>query len=239
MDTEEVIPSGAQRQGQGDLHVWRAKMNYAALARLLPLLRNLVDACGDVWLTDGEAARIRALGFSAQVGRWRVPPLPPELVAGNPLLEPLSIGWEPPPPLRGHTFSEVSRGAGRLVTAARPQALVTPQPTTATAESYGEWPRVDGPRSSSGELIRSDAEVAAKVLAALRNAGGRVSKRRVQQKLWRFPAAVVNQALNSLASRGLVRRDGSWLCAESGPAGAAPVGDVTQTVTRTPVGDVR
>ena len=67
--------------------------DYAALVKLLPILRNLVDGCGEVTLTAEEAAQIRLLGFAAEAGRWKVPPVPPELIQDNPLLEHLSIGW--------------------------------------------------------------------------------------------------------------------------------------------------
>jgi hypothetical protein len=68
--------------------------DYAALVKLLPTLRCLVDGCGEVTLIADEAALIRSLGFDAHAGRWRVPPVTPELVRDNPLLENLSIGWE-------------------------------------------------------------------------------------------------------------------------------------------------
>jgi hypothetical protein len=68
--------------------------DYASLVKLLPILGRLVDACGEVTLTAGEAAQIRFLGFRAEEGRWKVPPVPPELVRDNPLLENLAIGWD-------------------------------------------------------------------------------------------------------------------------------------------------
>src|SRR5262249_2164617 len=73
-----------------------APPDYAALVKLLPALRTLVDACGEVTLTAYEAERIGSLGFDANAGRWHVPPVPPELVRDNPLLEHLSVGWETP-----------------------------------------------------------------------------------------------------------------------------------------------
>ena len=52
----------------------------------------------------------------------------------------------------------------------------------------------------------------AKILALVeRSAEGRIPKRRLQQTLWRFPAAAVNAALMALASRGLLRLEGSWV----------------------------
>jgi hypothetical protein len=67
---------------------------YVVLVKLLPTLRNLVDGCGEVTLTADESALIRSLGFPATEGRWKVPPLPFELVRDNQLLEHLSIGWD-------------------------------------------------------------------------------------------------------------------------------------------------
>src|SRR5713226_911128 len=69
--------------------------DYATLVKLLPILRNCVDGCGEVTLTVEEAERIQSLGFAAEAGRWKVPPVPPELVRDNPLFECLSIGWNP------------------------------------------------------------------------------------------------------------------------------------------------
>ena len=72
--------------------------DYVGLVKLLPLLHQLVDATGEVHLTEEESARIRALGFAAHAGKWHVPPLPPELVADNDLLRNLSLGWIAYPP---------------------------------------------------------------------------------------------------------------------------------------------
>ena len=74
--------------------------DYVALVKLLPALRNLVDACGEVTLTAEEAERILSLGFEAQSGRWKCPPLPPELTRDNSLLEPLSAKWGERTPLQ-------------------------------------------------------------------------------------------------------------------------------------------
>jgi hypothetical protein len=68
--------------------------DYTALVSLLPILRSLVDGCGEVTLTPDESALIRSLGFPATEGRWKVPPVPTELVRDNPLFEHLSIGWD-------------------------------------------------------------------------------------------------------------------------------------------------
>ncbi len=67
--------------------------DYAALHRLLFVLKRLPDVMGETTLTAEEAARIRSLGFAAEAGPWRVPPLPPELVRDNPLFEGFAVGW--------------------------------------------------------------------------------------------------------------------------------------------------
>src|SRR5712691_6292293 len=64
---------------------WTRVRDYTGLVRLLPMLSRLVDACGEVILTPGEAEKIQTLGFPAHAGRWPVPPIPLELVAGNDL----------------------------------------------------------------------------------------------------------------------------------------------------------
>src|SRR5882724_372303 len=67
--------------------------DYPGLVKLLPLLRILPDALGETTLATEEAALIQSLGFAAEAGRWKVPPLPPELVSGNQLFENYSEGW--------------------------------------------------------------------------------------------------------------------------------------------------
>jgi hypothetical protein len=71
-----------------------ATPDYLGLFRLLDLLRTLPDARRETTLTQEEAARIRSLGFAAEAGCWKVPPLPPELVRGNQLFENYSEGWD-------------------------------------------------------------------------------------------------------------------------------------------------
>lgn len=69
--------------------------NYERLVKLFPILHNLVDGCGEVILSEEEATRIQELGFpGVAAGRWKVPPVPPDLVRDNQLLEHLSIGWD-------------------------------------------------------------------------------------------------------------------------------------------------
>ena len=70
--------------------------DYASLVSLLPRLKRLPDALGETTLTPEEAVKIQALGFVANEGRWQIPPVPPELVRDNPLLEHFSFRWDFP-----------------------------------------------------------------------------------------------------------------------------------------------
>ena len=164
------------RQGIVDDNIWSIEIrmstipNYPALVNLLPLLKSLVDACGEVRLDDDEAAQIRLLGFAAESERWKVPPVPPELVRDNPLFEHLSIGWE-----------------------------------VTEAHNYA--------------LAQTDKEAARELSMKLRNAikirGGRISRRRLQQLMWRYSAALFDQGLKQLFETKAVRLKGNELILEA------------------------
>lgn len=62
------------------------------LSQLIALKR-LPDAIGETTLTPEEASKIRSLGFAADPGPWKVPPVPPQLVGDDQLLAQLSLGW--------------------------------------------------------------------------------------------------------------------------------------------------
>src|SRR3989442_3057660 len=79
--TKRMLPSPTDVRVASELPVSNPQHDYVGLVKLLPLLHQLVDATGEVHLTEEESARIRALGFAAHAGKWHVPPLPPELVA--------------------------------------------------------------------------------------------------------------------------------------------------------------
>ena len=68
------------------------------------------------------------------------------------------------------------------------------------------------PEPGSGQAVEQavvDLRLTEKILALVeRSAEGRIPKRRLQQTLWRFPATAVNTALQTLASRGLLRLEG-------------------------------
>jgi hypothetical protein len=227
--------------------------DYAALVRLFHILRTLVDACGDLTLTADEAAQIRLLGFRAEEGRWRVPPVPFELVAGNPLLEHLSLGWNPAQaeaaPNGANTrnqsceVAQIIEGNGRSVLAATKaegigqplniseqkadlQATaanrILPAPakairqdselTVPSQQTANEQDRPSPRRRRTGyqlprtpeEQDRMAEEAASKIVETLQRAGKLVSKRRLQQLLWRYPATIVNSALTVLARQGRI-----------------------------------
>ena len=68
--------------------------NYSSLVQLLKIGRVFPDSVGWATLTEEQAEEIRSLGFSAAVGRWKSPLLPPELTRDT-IFESLSIGWDP------------------------------------------------------------------------------------------------------------------------------------------------
>lgn len=179
--------------------------DYAALVKLLPTLRNLVDGCGDVSLTDEEAELIRSLGFAAQSGRWRVPPVPPELVRDNPLLENRSIGWssrQNDPPASSVRIPEARVEGSRVA--------VQDVPATEGARP-GEFRRTKEPsarlRQARGGDDSEVSALAAKILVSVKRNGGEITKRRLQQNLWRYQATTFNKALKRLAKRGQIILD--------------------------------
>ena len=163
----------------------RSAPDYAGLVKLLPVLRNLVDACGEVTLTPQEAELIRSLGFAVKAGRWRVPPVPPELVADNPLLEHLSLGWVPP----GATFRDLTNH--------REEALNSPH-----------FSRVPGVQDEQFPLTKLQERIVAK----LNRHGGCPKRRTIQQRCWRTPATAFNHALQALLDSKVVKQEGSFLC---------------------------
>ena len=177
--------------------------DYPALVGLLPTLHNLVDACGDVTLTAEEANKIRALGFAdAKSGPWKCPPLPPHLTHANPLLEPLSAGWDERSHLsevqhreRDNTPQVISQydGMAQLGPEHSVETVDVPPPhcnakrrkqLSSLSSEEPDWKRID--------------EAASKIEGTLKRAGKPMKRRRLQQLLWRYPATVFNAALDML-----------------------------------------
>jgi hypothetical protein len=156
--------------------------DYAALVKLLPTLRVFPDALGWTTLAAEEASKICLLGFEAQSGRWKCPPLPPELTRDNSLMMPLSAGWGERTPLGE---SEEKRATG-TVRQQHGEDHVTPRPPVEAAPEHHKLERpTPQPRTEpDSELIE---EAASKIVETLQRAGKPIPKRRLQQLLWRYP----------------------------------------------------
>jgi hypothetical protein len=172
--------------------------DYAALVRLFPVLRNCVDGCGEVTLTADEAAQIRLLGFPAEEGRWRVPPLPPELVRDNPLLEHLSIRWD----ARETLGQPNSTKGGR-----EDSKSAVPHAPASTSDVQSQRTGDEAKRQVPAE--EALAELRRKILRSVENAGGSILKRHLQKKFWRFRAKAFATALGDLIHGGSLRLEGN------------------------------
>jgi hypothetical protein len=200
--------------------------DYAALVRLLLTLKHAVNALGEVILTPGEAEKIQPLGFTAHPGRWEVPPIPPELVAGNGLLEHLASRWDPFWALRhddryAMRATDPAHQAGIVADAA-----ISPTPPTETAAEINAGHQLvdrcyTEPASTATDrpepIARSKVEL--QILDLLERHGGRMRRRLLQQKCWRRTREEFNQALAALIARHVVAEEG-------------PVIRVTQAVTQ-------
>lgn len=190
--------------------------DYAALVRLLPTLKHAVDALGGVILTPGEVEKIQPLGFAAHPGRWEVPPIPPDLVAGNGFLEHLASRWDP--------FWALRRDDRDAMHATHPvhqpgivrDAAISPTPPTETAAEIDTChQKVDRcytePASAATErpepIARSKVKL--QILHLLERHGGQMRRRLLQQKCWRRTAEEFNQALAALIAQQVVTEVGS------------------------------
>ncbi len=197
-----------------------ATPDYAALVKLFPILRNCVDGCGEVTLTADEAAQIRLLGFRAEEGRWSVPPVPPELVADNPLLENLSIGWN----TRQNPSQPISTNGSR-------QESKSGVPQTPARTSDVQPGPMDRWQTTEREGL---TELNQRILRAVKNAGGRIFKRQLQKKFWRFRAKAFSAALCELFHDGSLSLEGNWVVAcsthiRSGPTRSNPAAPHPET----------
>jgi len=189
--------------------------DYAALVKLLPTLKHPVDAVGDVILMPGEAEKIQTFGFAAHPGRWPVPPVPPELVAGNGLLEHLASRWDPFWVLRRSDEQRVEATHAVFSTDAAVPAAVSaapPSPPTNRGVAVGVgqqdlYNKPARPRTDRREPnARSTAQV--QILGLLELHGREMPRRLLQQKCWRRTAEEFNQALAELIERQAVIEEG-------------------------------
>jgi len=172
------------------------------------------------------------LGFDAHSGLWRVPPIPADLVVGNPLLEPLGDDVD--------SFWKPSLGAS----AEMPQGEVTRKQAAETPSDLDAMsPAVDVPSGSpSCSTAVSVAPPQARtlpdlapdctpekecsaILAAVERAGGRIAKRLLQKKLWRIRAERFNQVIQSLVEQESIRVEGNMLMASRENENGAITGD--------------
>ncbi len=187
--------------------------DYAALVKLLPTLKHPVDALGDVILMPGEAEKIQTYGFAARPGRWPVPPIPPELVAGNGLLEHLASRWDPFWALRRSVEEPVEATHAVLSPdAAVPGGVLATQPAPPTTMGVPvgvDQPDLDnkpaGPRTDRREPnARSTGQV--QILRLLERHGGHMQRRLLQQKCWRRTREEFNQAVAALIEQQVVSK---------------------------------
>ncbi len=177
----------------------RPTPDYATLVKLLLVLRRLPDATGETTLSPEEAAAIRSLGFTAESGRWKCPPLPPQLTRDNPLLEPLSVGWGERTPLQAIPKNEGAqeiRAANQRKGGAR---VSRRHPVEAVPERHKTERPSPQPRAAADSARIEEA--ASKIVATLQRAGKPVPKRRLQQLLWRYPATIFTSALRMAERR--------------------------------------
>ena len=167
--------------------------DYASLVEFLVWLTRVPDGLGETNLSEKEAGRIRALGFRAAAGPWRVPDVPHELVVGG-LFESCSDLW------RKHNGPGCQPENGFGGSDGEPNATSDP------CVIEIELPVSPARKGNQAEEPRwSDDE--ARVLAALRRHEGYLKRRILQQRLWRMHAAKFNAALESLTQRKILSLD--------------------------------
>jgi hypothetical protein len=173
--------------------------DYPGLVKVLQYeLRHMPDARKEAMLTTEEAARVRSLGFEAAAGRWKVPPLPPELVRGNQLFENYSEGWDE---LQDGILrtSQIQKTAGQP--SARDREVVDPPAPSLPREiAVGvlrnqelgvERPVPAYREDPDAKLVE---ELVAKMCERAQKADRPMRRRRLQQLYWRYPGKIFNRA---------------------------------------------
>lgn len=157
--------------------------DYAALAKMIWKLRRWPDALAETMLDPEEALQIRSLGFVAEPGPWKVPAIPPEVVAYHRLPEHLSNGWDS---RRQQTWQEDAR-------------------TRERAERVVSKPaEVENQSNREAEPVK---EASRKILRIVETNGGRIGKRRLQQGAHRLGAQLFHQAFEELVGRQIVKME--------------------------------
>lgn len=179
--------------------------DYSALIKLLLSLKQFPDSLGETRLTPEEAAKINKLGFEAAPGLWRAPPLPPDLTRDNPLLEPLSSGWDHRSREQITTSTVNNRAEQRGMPILVPARLATEGPGVHAGSHQYRQAQSSPPLRRRQADPRLVALVASKIKLALQRSGGQMTKRRLQMRFWRYGAAVFNEALRYLLDRGMIQ----------------------------------
>jgi hypothetical protein len=142
---------------------------------------------GAVCLTAEEVVRLQQAGYVAVLapGWWSPPRLPLDILRGHPSLARLAAHWY------------------------GPHALDLPQPVVSQPASI-EVSVADRLRWRVHDALRKT--ILARVLRSLAGGqDGRSSKRDLQHRLRRLPAAVLNPAIDHLVHVGLIARENGWL----------------------------
>ena len=158
--------------------------DFQKLVEFLVRLTRVPDGLGDTRLTEDEAARIRELGFPAEAGPWRVPPLPHRLVAGG-LFESLADRW------REQENREYLNGDAATSEPCEVEIQLPDYPAR-------KLHQVEESPSTDDEI---------RILTSVRRHGDCVKKRVLQKLFWRMRASRFNAALESLTQRRVVLLD--------------------------------
>ena len=168
--------------------------HFPSLVRLLVTAPHRVNGAGEIQLTPAEAAMLRASDFltATAVGRWQIPALPPHLIRCYPWLAQLISSG---PPARG-TLEACSGVHSTSATAISPPP---PRATGVAVAARGEPPRsrfgVDPQFRLRWHVTNATPDQRRILTSLLRRPDGRVTKRTLQQRLHRLPAARCNCAL--------------------------------------------
>jgi hypothetical protein len=185
--------------------------DYERLLKLLPRLNRFPDAIAETTLTSEEAGKIRALGFHAEAGRWKIPWIPFEVVRDGP------FEWASHQTVAVDVQAQDSEAAIPRDTPGQDDVEQRQQASTieglpklhqrmlravASQTTPGRYHLM--PAQQYGPVEPVVKEAAQKIEQALRN--GPVAKRLLQQRMGRYgyKAPIFHQALRYLADCGKI-----------------------------------
>jgi|SRR5215472_3368605 len=173
--------------------------DYAALFKTLFTLKRLPDTIGETTLTPEEASEICSLGFAASPGRWRVPPLPPDLTRDT-SFEGWSAGWF----------------ASRVETQAIARITEEDGAREEKIPLCDERNDADEPQQLSGKIL---SLLERRMIRAVEKAGGKIAKRRLQKKTVEDARGTVSPHPRGSHPGRLPPNRGASGCAVSGASG--------------------